>query len=277
MLTRIRTAVFAAVIAAALLPHLALLAGETPEEPPTPTVLPPDEEQLKKLLAEFEKAESEKDDVLLQACLQELTGDPKEEGAAGVALAHKEFEPYVKRALKSKDDTLQSRAILAAATLELKDEAPGIRKLLKVKPSKKKGIGVSLVVIGCAIDYLDRMGMDGDEKLIFEEHLEQLLLDTTRMSHVATPRIFRAGIHYLGRNKYKPCVKWLIAQIDRPEPDDVNSGSNPPASYWKARTELWMSSEGWVRWALKEITGETFRRTKEWEDWYEENKKAYER
>jgi hypothetical protein len=254
-----------------------LFAGESPEEPPVPAVLPPDADQLAKLTAAFEKAEAEKDGELLQACLNELSGDPTEAGVAGIALTHKSFEPFVKRALKSKDDEVESRAILAAATLEMKDEAPAIRKLLKAKPSKKKGSGVSLVIIGCAIDYLDRMGMDGDEKLIFEEHVEPLLLDQGRMSHSATPRIYRAGLRYLGRNKYKPCVKWLIDQIDRPEPANVNDGNNPPASYWKARTELWMVSEGWIRWALKEITGQSFRRSKEWKDWYDENKKAYEK
>ena len=47
----------------------------------------------------------------------------------------------------------------------------------------------------------------------------------------------------------------LTDHIDEPAPGNVNSGTNPPASYWKARWDAWENIKDVVQWALKEITG----------------------
>ena len=75
--------------------------------------------------------------------------------------------------------------------------------------------------------------------------------------------------------KYDPAVPALIELIREPIPVNKDDAANPPASYWEARYKLWHASEGWARWALKEITGKEYRTHREWAAWLKKNKKRF--
>ena len=66
----------------------------------------------------------------------------------------------------------------------------------------------------------------------------------------------------------------LVELMAEPTPKVID-GSTPPPTYWEARTKMWNDSEGWIRWALKEITGESFQTAREWAAWLEMHKKEY--
>jgi len=73
--------------------------------------------------------------------------------------------------------------------------------------------------------------------------------------------IARAAVRYLGQIKTKDysTVRKLAQMLSAPAPADVSSASNPPAGYWAAKWDVWSWTRRDVTWALKEITGQTFR------------------
>ena len=237
----------------------------SPEEPPLPVALRPSEDEVKKLNDATAKAETEKDDALLAQAMREME-----------LLRHDTFVPAIRRAIKSDTPEVAAAAIRAAASHQLKDVEKDLRKYVRAKSKPKKDEKASTgAMAAAAIDYLVRLDFEGDEEAVLEEHLKPLLADERRMKASWGRDMIRASVHYLGKRKYKPAVPFLIELIPQPEPKDVNADTNPPVSYWEARHKLWQASEGWVRWALKETTGQEFRQYREWEAWVRQNKKDF--
>src|SRR6185436_2934058 len=118
-----------------------------------------------------------------------------------------------------------------------------------------------------AIDYLARLGFGGEENVIVDEYLVPLFafgMDDKRVSASWAKDLVRASVHYVGKFKGKHAVEQLVEMVGEPKPAEP---------YWKARNKLWAASESWVRWALKEITGQDFRSPRDWEAWFKQNKK----
>ncbi len=253
-----------ALVLAAVLHPRPVTAGIEPVEPDTPTVLPANEDEIAKVMAAADKAKAEKDDKLLLAALMSM-----ETHRAEV------FQPVISAAMGHRDAKIQAQAIRAAASHEMADEAKRVLKILEKskrkrkgkKKGKKKGGGdVSGHVTAAAIDYLARLAIEGAEEQVVE-HLTRLFLVQTRMQASYAADVVKAAVHYLGRMKVMSAVPQLVDMVREPVPENPNSASNPPASYWEARYKIWLASEGWVRWALKEITGQEFRTHREWAAW----------
>jgi HEAT repeat protein len=242
----------------------ATLAGSKPEAPPVPAVLQPSAEELKRVTEDVTKALADKNDELIAKAIGDME-----------SLRHETFVPFIRTTLKSGDPPVRAAALRAAATHELRDIEKDVRKFLKSKPDKKDGVGLNGRVGAAAIDYLVRLDMGGEGETVLEDYLTVLFADERRMGASFGPDLLRACIHYLGKTKYKRSVPKLIDLVDQPAPKDPNDPKNPGESYWKARVKLWQQSEGWVRWALKEITGQEMRSAREWEAWLKENKKDY--
>lgn len=252
------------------------LAREEPVEPPVPVVLSPDEGELEKInaalaqLEELEKAKQTDEAATLRANLLHTMGERRDES----------FHDFILESLKSKDDTVKAEALRAAAAHELK-QAEKLAKSLVVKKQKKRrgrdveGDGHPGALIAAALDYMTRMDVKGAEKAVVETHLPSLYISEQRTKADWAPDLLRACLHYIGKRKVKAAVKDLVGMVERPEPENPNSPTNPPAAYWEARHNLWAPSEAWVRWALKEITGEEYRTAAEWKVWYEINEKDY--
>ncbi len=264
----LRTLLVAAVAIVVAATPASLLAGTQPEEPPTPTVLAANDEEVKLLLDAVAKAEKEKDDELLAAALFDME-----------TRRHESFHEIIDACIDHKDVDVQVRAIRAAASNEMTDVSKRVLKILKkakkTKKGKNKGDGdVSGYVAAAAIDFVARMAIEGVEEEVLE-HLNRLFLVESRMQADYAPDVVRGAVHYLGQMKYMPVVPQLVSLVKEPYPENVNSGTNPPESYWKARHKIWTASEGWVRWALKEITEQEFRTHREWEAWVAANEKKF--
>ena len=244
------------------------LAGTQAEEPPTPTVLEATPEEVEKLTAAVEKAYAEKDTNLLAEALLLMDTHSDES-----------FKPIIKKALSSKKKKVQAFAIRAAASHQMEDVKKQVLKLLKAskkgKKKKKKGAGVtSGVVAASAVDYLARLAIEGVEVEVLEQ-LDRLFLVESRMTASYANDLVRAAVHYLGQTKNMSAVPRLVEMLPEPKPANPNAANNPPATYWEARYKIWQASEGWVRWALKEITGQEYRTHREWKAWVEQHKKDF--
>jgi hypothetical protein len=240
------------------------LAGSKPETPPVPVVLEPSAEELKRVTEDVQKASAEKNDELFAKALEEME-----------TLRHESFVPFVRTGLKSGDSGVLSAALRAAAAQDMKDVEKDVRKLLKAKPAKKDGTGLTGEVGAAAIDYLIRLDVKGEESTVLDDFLTPLLADERRIRASWGVDLMRASLHYLGKAKMKRAVPLLIELVPEPQPKNPNDPKNPPASYWQERIKLWHKSEGWARWALKEITGQEFRSYREWDAWLKENKKDF--
>jgi hypothetical protein len=251
--------------AAALFALPSALADLAAVEPPVPVALEASADERKLLVEACEKAVAEKDDTLFANALHDME-----------SRRHDDFVPWVRRGLGSADATVLSMALRAAASHELRDVEKDVRKILRTKPKGKRAQGdAPAVVAAAAVDYLARLDFKGEEQRVFEDYLAPLYLDTGRMQSAWARDTLRAACHYLGNGKYKKAVPFLVDQLPEPYPTNPSDPNNPPESYWKARWELWKAGEGWVRWALREITGEEFRTHREWTVWLDRNKKDY--
>ena len=255
-----------AIVAAALPSDL--IAGAEPVEPPVPTVLTATEDEVKLLLDAVARSKEEKSDELLAAALLDME-----------TRRHDSFVPIIEENLDHSDTQVQVRALRAAASHQMEGVTKDVLKILKKskksKKGKKKGEGdVSGYIAAAAIDFVARMAVEGVEEEVFE-HMERLYLVESRMQAEYAPDLMRGAIHYLGQMKYKPAVPKFVELIKEPYPENPNSPSNPPASYWESRYKIWQASEGWLRWGLKEITGQEYRTHREWQAWLAANEKEY--
>ncbi len=83
-----------------------------------------------------------------------------------------------------------------------------------------------------------------------------------------TKETHKAATRYLGHIKDKDAFRLLAGKLDEPRAASVNSASNPPTSWWKARWHEWKSNVRWTKWAIAQLVeGETFDSKKEAEDW----------
>lgn len=264
----LRNAVFVCVLA--LFAAFAA-AGSNPEVPPVPPVIQAKDEEVKKVLEEFDKAVSEKSAENQGKALGEME-----------SLRHDSFIPAIRTGLKSAESGVLAAAIRAAATHGLKDFEKDARKLLHAKPTKKETSGMAGEVGAACIDYLVRLDFAGEEETVLESHLRELyssaVTDDRRVGAPWARDLVRASVHYLGKAKYKLAVPTLVEMVGEPQPKPIPPGkpdTNPPPIYWKSRVKLWQASESWVRWALKEITGQSFASPREWEAWLKQNKKDF--
>ena len=251
----------------------ASLAGTKPEEPKVPAVLQPSPEELKRVTEDVQKATADKNDELLAKAIGDME-----------SLRHETFVPFIRAGAKSANATVAAASIRAAATHELKDLEKDVRKLVHTKPTKKTekdNTGMAGETGSAAIDYLVRLDMGGEGATVVEDWLDPLLTpmfgDERRLTASWSQDLLRASIHYVGKFKFKRAVPTLIDLLEVPEKKPLINGKNPnpPDAWFAAREKLWRASESWVRWALKEITGQEFRFKREWEGWLKQNKKDY--
>jgi hypothetical protein len=251
-------------------------AGSAPEVPPVPAVLPAKPEEVKKTTDDAQKALADKNDEAFAKALGDMEG-----------LSSDAFAPFIKSGLKSTDPAVLAASLRAAAANGVKDVEKDVRKLLHAKPKKpekgdKDQTGMAGEVGAAAIDYLARLDFTGEEAIVLDEYLVPLFTptfgDDRRVAAPWAKDLLRASVHYIGKAKYKHAVPQLVEMVGEPQPKPIAPGkadTNPPEAYWRARTKLWQASEGWVRWALKEITGQEYKSLREWEAWLKANKKEY--
>ncbi len=259
-------ALFLAVVAAAA------IGGSAPAEPKPPAVLAARDDEVKRLSDAVNKAVADKNDADLAKALGEMEG-----------LRSDAFVPFIRGGLKSTNASVLAASLRAAATHELKDVEKDARKLLHAKPPKrdKDPTGMAGEDGAAAIDYLARLDFGGEETVVVDDYLVMLITptygDANRIKAPWAADLLRAGIHYVGKFKAKHATAVLIDLLYVPEKKPMIKGKdpNPPDAWFDERTKLLNLSESWIRWALKEITGQEFRSQREWDAWLKMNKKDY--
>lgn len=250
-----------------LVPSGPASAGEKPVEPPTVTVVPANDQEREQALTLLEQGQQEKSpEILVQALTKMHTRKCAD------------YVPVISKLIDHDDQNVRAAAISAAASNEMRDEEKRIRKILKSKPKQKSPTGTipGVVAVAC-IDYLTRLEIAGEEDEVLSEWLKEVVGDERRLKQPWALDAIRNGLAYLTKLKCKRAVPWLIDDmLPIPVPANPNDPKNPPASYWEIRARHHQTYEGWVRWSLKELTGQEFRSQREWQAWLkQQDKKAF--
>ncbi len=241
-------------------------AGNEPEEPTLEAVLPATDDEVTQLLDAVEKA-GKKDTELLAAALHDMG-----------RRSHEKFVPVILAGLASKNARVLESAVLAAVANGMHDQEKAIKKAFKraeKKKPKSQGGGINGSLGAACITYFAKFAIEGHEEKVLEDHFRPLYTNERRMTASWAPGLVKSATMYFGKMKYMKSVPMLVAQIREPYPENPNSENNPPASYWEKRYKIWQETEGYIRWALKEITGNEFRTHREWKAWVSANKKLF--
>jgi len=189
---------------------------------------------------------------------------------AMVPKRHKSFVAPLKKLLTDKRD-----AVAAAAAEALGSQGDkGVAKFLvaQVTPDvRERGFLKRAEVKAAAIESLGRLGIGSATPPILK--LAETMAREPDLRTGYAPHVIRAAVRYFGLVKEKTSVSYLIEWVDEQVPADVGSGTNPPAEYWKARTEVWTLIRGEVIWALKEITGKEMETGRRWKNWLDDEGK----
>lgn len=141
---------------------------------------------------------------------------------------------------------VQVAAAHVLANIPGKSSTRALAKVFKDKETRKRKPKVTAAVIRA----LGELQYDRVEKDVFRQ-----------MGLYSDKDVTRACVRYLGQIKTREFsyVRTLVEMLDPPQPLAVNDKNNPPVSYWAALWEQWSWARRDVTWALKEITGQTFR------------------
>ena len=113
--------------------------------------------------------------------------------------------------------------------------------------------------VRCAL--LVAMGVLGYDREAAKKEAKGYFRRDTRETHKAATR-------YMGLVKDKAAFRLLAEKLDAPRAGNVNSPTNPPASWWRERWEEWNSNKKWTRWAISQLVeGESFDTKAEAKDW----------
>jgi len=224
-----------------------------------PEVADADDDKARELLDALEKALDGKDEEKIQAALKPM-----------INLRNKKFVGDLKKLLTDKRDEVAALAAHALGSQEDKKIGSLLAKVV-TRPKEERGFYSQPKLLAAAIESLGRLGVTGAFDAI--EDIARNLLQERQMAAGYTELVQKSCIRYFGITKEKRAVSFLIGHFDEPAPDDPNSGSNPPESYWKARWKLWEVIRPEAVWALKEITGENFETGRRWKAWFEEDGK----
>jgi len=209
-----------------------------------PVVKEVDREEAKKLLAALTKAVKTKEAAKIIAAVEPMITRSNE----------RFFKDLAKLA---KDKKLNVRIVSLKALGSQKEPVKKITStlfgILRAKPFKHSGPTLAM-----AIDSLRRQ--NASKKQIVDE-IE------SHFKKVKHRPVMKACVRYFGDLLMKDKVKLLVVWVEEPRPANVNSPTNPPASYWKARWDTWNEMKETVWYSLETITGKDFKTQREWEKW----------
>jgi hypothetical protein len=202
--------------------------------------------------------------------------ETKDEGKVVEALRpfltkkHKSFVPDLKKLVGDRRDEV---AAAAAAALGSQGDRGVASTLVGVvrQEVRDRGFLQRTPVKAAAIESLGRLGVVAASDAVLEIGKAMIREPEVRTSYSGP--LLRAVVRFLGAAKEKKGVSFLIENFDEPIPSDVNSGTNPPAEYWKGRHEGWLLVKDEVKWALKEITGKEMESGRRWRSWLDDEGK----
>ena len=217
--------------------------GEAKAAASDPKAEPVDMEKAKELLKKLDEAVEAKEEAGILSALESF-----------FTASHEDFVKDLQKVA-----THRSVAVRVAAVKALGSQGPAKRvgpillNLLKAKPNSDFP-----AVQGMCVSSMRRLAFDA--KAAFDE-IRSLFVKPADID------VMRECVKYFRDLKRYDCVSLLVYWVEQPQPASVNSGSNPPESYWKRMWEIWSSIKNEVRDALKTLTGQEFESEKVWRDW----------
>jgi len=249
--------------AALLLPALSAAAQDAAEG--GSEITSASQAELESLLARYERALESEDSFEIAGALVKMAAHDNVELLAAATEALKYRASKVdKRAVRDEAAelgirnsneiermTLAREAEVQAQAARLIGNIPGkASSSLLFKTFKDKKIRKDKPTVVAAL--IDAMGRQGFERALKDVESE--------FSSEGPKEVMRACVRYFGQIRCKDLgvVRKLCMELSAPEPGNVDSATNPPASYWETRWKTWSYYRRDVSWALKEITGESF-------------------
>lgn len=182
--------------------------------------------------------------------------EPRLRKEAAEALGSGQNEQFVAPLVKLLKDREPGVAMAAAAALghqPFKSSQDALLKLLQnEKLSAKEGLRPAV------IDALGQVGWSKKGYTVLRESFDR----APKEEKLALIRAFV-------QQKEKQAFSLLVDLIDEPKPENPNSPSNPPASYWQAKWTEWNHYKSDVRRGLTTLTGESFATRKIAVEWAE--------
>lgn len=210
------------------------------DDVPLPPVADSNSEAAKRL-RELEKGLADREPRLRAAALEPF-------------LTHR-HESYVKRLAAVLKDPSEEVALAAARALA-NQHFPSCTETLLDFATSEKNLAARPAVAAGAIRSLGAVGLGkkGYERL--------------RDAFDAGDKAVKGAIcQTFTQAKEKRAFSFFVDRLDAPAPENPDSPSNPPESYWRARHEEWSSYKQHVSKGLRELTGEKFTTAAEWREW----------
>ena len=156
---------------------------------------------------------------------------------------------------------VRKRAAEALSLQPAKQAQPAILKLLEGKGKQGKPAPPVMVSL---VDGLSRVGYRPKDWKLLEKMFER---------DYAAERVplQEAIINLVIAHKETQAIDMLLENLDEPAPVDVDSPTNPPASYWEARWKAWRVWRPRVKEAVFVLTGQKFSTAQEARNWLRKN------
>lgn len=153
-------------------------------------------------------------------------------------------------AFDDSDGAVRLAAVRALALQAPKDAGPRLRAALD-QAERRKDAAMQAAVL---------TALTAVRTFLPLQRLEQILENGPKEAR-------RAAVVMMGAMKEKKAVRILREHLDCPRPANVDSPTNPPASYWKVRMANWEHIADVVQDALHALTGRHFDSRDELDEW----------
>ena len=154
---------------------------------------------------------------------------------------------------------VRKRAAEVLSLQPAKQAQPAILRLLDGKKGKP-----APPVMASLVEGLSRLGYRPKDWKMIEK---MFVLDYAAERGL----LLEAILDLVIAHKETKAIGMLLDNLDEPAPEDVDSPSNPPASYWEARWKAWRVWRPRVKEALFVVTGQKFSTAQEARNWLRKN------
>lgn len=171
---------------------------------------------------------------------------------------HPEMVKPLSPALAKGEHPVRRAAAWTLATLGCEKAIPLLKKAMRSQKNRKEGDIMDAIgtAIGCCAN---------PKKSLYKTY--------SKGFDNAPKEEKRAVVLMFGHAKEEKALPLLAQWLGAPAPENPDSPSNPPASYWKARYAEWNFVKQRVSWAIWNITGELLESEEDVEEWIAEKKK----
>ena len=212
------------------------------QDNPTDEPQPMEDADARKLLRELDKSIKSKEPRLRMEAVKTLASHQNEQ-----------FIKPLAKLCKDKDVKVVEAAIGALGNQPFKKSQDALIKLVRnPRYAFDETLGPEL---------MRSLGKVGWSKSHYEI-LRDLFDDADKKTKKAMFEMFAA-------QKEVRAFSLFADNLEEPRPANVNSPSNPPASYWKKRWEEWSYYKAVVRKGMTTLTGQSFATTKDAKEWAE--------